>query len=130
MIINWLLGKNSSNVKSGEDKVYPMVFSICEDEVRSFLEWMRKHECMYMINSRTREIINGYTDEELISNRLVSMAFEQYGNDGSKKESDISIVLTPSVLGTKYKLVCRCGEEFEPLKDNGGSKKQAYPRGA
>lgn len=95
-------------------KIYPIVFSIKEREIEAFLEWMREHDCAYMRFNRTKEILKGYTNEEIIMNGLVSMAFEQYGNDGSKVEADISFILNPSVLGTKYKLQCKCGEEFEP----------------
>lgn len=115
MFVRWSLEKTSTIRKFDAPKIYPMVFSIHEDEVNKFLDWMREHDCEYSSKNKTRDILKGYTNEEIIKNGLVSMVFEQYGNDGSKCEGFISIILMPSVLGTKYILRCKCGEEFEPI---------------
>ena len=115
MFIKWFLGSacKASDVKPS--RVYPMVFSIHQIEIEALLDWMRHHNCSYMKHSTAKEVIKGYTNKEIIENDLVSMALEQFGNDGSKKESDISIIVIPSVMGTRYKVRCKCGEEFEPL---------------
>jgi len=122
MFINWLIGEIGRKRQTKSDKMYPVVFSIREDEVNTILDWMKNHNCCYAQNNTAREILNGYTNNEIINNGFLSMAFEQYGNDGSKNESDISIVLIPSVMGTRYKVVCRCGEEFEPGALSGKSR--------
>ncbi|NLC68607.1 MAG: hypothetical protein GX754_07470 [Clostridiaceae bacterium] len=115
MFIKWFLGAINKSGESKNLKVYPMVFSIRQDEIEDLLDWIRYHKCSYMEHSSAKEIIKGYTNKEIIENGLVSMALEQFGNDGSKKESNISIILIPSVMGTRYKIRCKCGEEFEPI---------------
>lgn len=115
MFIKWFLGSTSKTNRVNSNKFYPMVFSICQAEIEALLDWMRSHNCPYMKHSTAKEVIKGYTNKEIIENGLVSMALEQFGNDGSKQESNISIIVIPSVMGTKYKIRCRCGEEFEPL---------------
>jgi len=125
MFINWLIGIIGKDKPIESSKVYPMVFSIHEGEIEEFLNWMRVHNCHYVKNCKTKDLLNQYSNEEIIKNGFVSMAFEQYGNDGTKSEGDISIILSPSVLGTNYKLRCRCGEEFEPTNGKQAKKKSA-----
>lgn len=115
MFIKWFLGSTNKTNEVKPSRIYPMVFSIRQSEIEALLDWMRSHNCPYMEHSTAKEVIKGYTNKEIIENGLVSMALEQFGNDGSKKESDISIIVIPSVMGTKYKIRCKCGEEFEPL---------------
>lgn len=115
MFIKWFLGAINKSDESKTMKVYPMVFSIHQNEIEELLDWVRYHKCPYMKHSSAKEIIKGYTNKEIIENGLVSMALEQFGNDGSKRDSNISIIVIPSVIGTKYKIRCKCGEEFEPL---------------
>ncbi|MCX8129055.1 MAG: hypothetical protein N3I35_03025 [Clostridia bacterium] len=116
MFIRWLIGALGKSNNVDMLKAYPMVFSIHEYEIRSFLDWMRNHECEYSENNQTRIILNSYTNDEIIENGLVSMVFEQYGNDGHKFESNISLILEPSTFGTNYKIKCKCCEEFRPGK--------------
>lgn len=114
VFINWVIGTLSKKGWVDTDMIYPMVFSIHENEIYAFLHWMRHHQCPYTKDNAARRIFKRYCDNEILENRLVSLIFEQFGSSRSKPEGSISIELTPSSTGTSYRLKCKCGDNFEP----------------
>lgn len=116
MLISWFVGDTDSTESSCSSSVYPMVFPMKKDEINAMLDWIRNHRCLYSQENSARDILEGYTNNEIINNGLLGMLLEQYGNDGSREEGHLSIVMQPSVCGIKYMLKCKCGMEFQHAK--------------
>lgn len=112
MYISWLIGDVSSKDRSSATTVYPVVFPMQKDEINALLDWIRSHRCFYSEENSAREILEGYTNDEIMDNGLLGMLLEQYGNDGNSEEGNISVIMQPSVHGIKYTFKCKCGDTF------------------
>jgi len=102
------------NTNCIKQDVYPIVIKMDENDIIACLEWLRIHDCIYSRCNTARHILNGYTNNEIITNGLLSELLEQYGSNGSLTGTNISLVLSPSIYGTSYKIFCRCGCAFIP----------------
>ena len=114
MIINWFLGQIGKNHDLDVSKIYPVAFSVHQDELFCMLDWMCDHTCPYTVKKNAKRLLAAYSNEQIIESRLVSTVFEYDGDDGGMGESSVSIIITPSAKGTEYTLRCRCGAVFTP----------------